>query len=364
MKLLLFSLIIILCIFARPLSAQEKNYYFYHPEKNFGSELTFNPLSMMLNGGFDVLRNGKNSKNLWKQPYKTGFENVWRNITNPLSRIEKFGWKRFMTSELFPVSDDAEQMQYFPNYGNHLVGHGMKYVRLSEWYDYHNFSHPKVWAFFTSFSSAYLNEVIENGSNTAVNADPIADMLIFNPLGILLFSTDWAKKFFSSTLPLYDWSLQPVYNPFNGHLENTGEQYVVNLDLSERYGLFFYWGTSGILGLTIHNEDGSNISVGAGAIVNKLIERRLITSKTFARYVAPETIDGALGFFYDRSHSLLTSLIVTGPVYYNARLNIYPGLFYIKNFTCGIFVGAGELDKLQAGITVASIPIGLSLGYN
>ncbi|KAA3611103.1 MAG: hypothetical protein D8M58_14100 [Calditrichaeota bacterium] len=338
---------------------QDKNYYFYHPDIKIGSETTFNPLSVILNGGFDILRNGKSSKNISNQHYKIGIENVFQNLSHPLKNINRFGWRRFLTSEVFPVSSKSEDFQYFPNYGNHMIGHGMKYVRLSEWFDYHNYSYPKTYAFLTSMTYAYLNEVIENGNNRHINVDPIADMLIFNPLGILLFNTNWAKTFFSKTLPLYDWSLQPVYNPLNNHLENTGEQYVLNYRLTANYSLFFYWGTSGIFGVTSALEDGYNLSFGAGGIVNRLIEKHKIRSGFWTRYVAPETIDGALGVFYDYKHSLLYSLIVTGPIYYNARLNIYPGFLKYKNFSPGIFVGAGELDSFQFGITFAGFPLGL-----
>jgi len=160
-------------------------------------------------------------------------------------------------------------------------------------------------------------------------------------------------------MPLYDWSLQPILNPFNCHLENAGEQYVLNYKLSEHYTAFFYWGTSGILGLTYRLDEERNISFGGGAIVNKLIERRLVTSEVFTKYVAPETIDGAIGVFYDRNHSLLSSLILTGPIYYNARLNIYPGWFKLKTISPGIFIGVGELDHAQIGITFISFPVGI-----
>ncbi len=320
----------------------------------------FNPVTVIINGGFDILRNGKSSKNLSKQYYRIGAENVFKNIIHPIESINKFGWRQFLTSEVFPVSTNSDDFQYFPNYANHMIGHGMKYIRLSEWYDYHGAAFPKTYALITSFSYAFLNEVIENGRNRSINVDPIADLLIFNPLGILLFSTDWAKNFFSKTLPLYDWSLQPVYNPFNNHLENTGEQYVLNYFMNEKYSIFFYWGTSGIIGVTSAQKDGYNISIGAGGIVNKLIEKQKIRSGFWTRYVAPETIDGAIGFFYDYKHSLLSSLIITGPIYYNARLNIYPGFIKKGWFSPGFFVGIGELDKFQFGIILAHFPIGLN----
>ena len=355
-------LILIFATFCNGFS-QEKKYYFYNPQNNFGSEIMFNPFSVILNGGYDVLRNGIHSKNIFQQHYKTGSQIVLKSLLNPLDTINKYGWRKFLTSEVFPVSTNADDFQYFPNYANHLVGHGMKYVKLSEWYDYHGASYPKMFAALTSLSYVFLNEVIENGNNTYINVDPVADMLIFNPLGILLFSYDGVKKFFSETLPLYDWSLQPFFNPFNNHIENVGEQYVLNYPINEKYTVFFYWGTSGILGITYNLENRHNISFGVGGIVNKLIEKQKIRSKFWTRYVAPETIDGAIGFFYDYNHSLLSSLIFTGPIYYNAQLNVYPGLLDVGPLRPGIFLGLGEIDKFQIGITMAYFPFGLNYKF-
>lgn len=343
--------------------SQEKKYYFFHPEIEIGSETMFNPLSVILNGGYDILRNGSRPRDVTKQYYKIGTKNVLKNILNPLDTIEKYGWRNFLTSEVFPVSTHADDFQYFPNYGNHMIGHGMKYVRLSEWYDYHDAAFPKTFAAITSLGYAFLNEVVENRNNTHITVDPVADMLIFNPIGYLLFSFDGVKKFFSETLPLYDWSLQPVFNPFNNHLENAGEQFVLNYPVNEKYTAFFYWGTSAILGLTSRLENDYNVSFGAGGIVNKLIEKQRIRSKFWTRYVAPETIDGAIGVFYDYKHSLISSLILTGPIYYNMQLNIFPGLLETGLFKPGMFLGLGEIDGFQIGITLAYFPLGLDLKF-
>lgn len=363
-KYLTISLVILLLFLpAGKGQSQEKHYYFYHPEITIGSEVMFNPLSVILNGGYDVLRNGNHSKDITAQYYKIGAQNVLKRVFNPLDNIEKYGWRKFLTSEVFPVSTNSDDFQYFPNYGNHLVGHGMKYVKLSEWYDYHGCPYPKTFAMLTSLSYAFLNEVIENRDNTYITVDPIADMLIFNPLGYFLFSFESVKKFFSETLPMYDWSLQPLINPFNNRLENAGEQYVVNYGINERYNIFFYWGTSGILGLTYKLKSAYNISLGAGGIVNKLIAKQRIRSKFWTLYVAPETIDGAVGLFYDYKHSLLSSLILTGPFYYNLQLNIYPGLLEVGPFKPGVYLAAGEIDGFQIGISMAYFPFGLNYKF-
>jgi len=44
---------------------------------------------------------------------------------------------------------------------------------------------------------------------------------------------------------------------------------------------------------------------------------------------------------------------------YNARINLYPGLFEIKGIKPGLFLGLGEWDGLVAGFTLARFPIGL-----
>ena len=70
--------------------AQDQNYYFYKPKIDYGSEGFYNPLSMMINGTYDILRNGAHSKDVFNQPYYTGMTNVWRNISNPLYNISNY----------------------------------------------------------------------------------------------------------------------------------------------------------------------------------------------------------------------------------------------------------------------------------
>ena len=351
------SIIVLVLVTNTCLFAQDQKYYFYRPDNNFGSDLVFNPISQILNGGFDIFRNGGHSKDISNQPYSQGAKNVINNIFNPLDSIKKFGWKSFITTEVFPISTNTDILQYFPNYAHHLIGHGFRYVKTAEWYDYHNVKYPNAWSILTLFSYVFLNETLENGGFDEVNVDPIADMLIFNPLGILLFSTEWAKKFFSRTLQLYDWSLQPVFNISNNNIINAGDQFAAKIKLNKKYGAFFYWGISGIVGLSHQFKKGRTLSWGVGTIVNKLIERKLINSKYVSRFVAPNKIDGAVGFFYDVNNSLMTSMIFTGPHSYNYRLNIYPGFIKKDWFKPGLFLSVGELDKFQIGLTLASMPI-------
>ncbi len=358
MKIINYTVLLVTLVIVN-LHSQNNNYYFYHPEYQYGSELYFNPLSLVMNGGYDILRNGGHDKNIFNQEYEAGFKGVLNSISNPIENIEKYGWNRFLSQEVLPISLNRDKAQYIPNFTHHLLGEGMLYVRTAEWYDYHEIPYPYFFSILTNTFYQFLNESLENGRFSGTNVDPIADLLIFNPLGIILFSFDFTKKFFSQTAPMYDWSLQPVLNPSTGKLENGGEQFAIKyrLPFAEKYSAFFYWGIYGLFGLSYTSDQVHNYSFGAGTIVNKLKENIIHDS----RLVSPE-LDGAVGFFYDKNNSLMSSLIISGPRFYNIRINVYPGYFKVGDFCPGFYLGAGEWDKFLFGVTLAHLPVGLFAG--
>lgn len=339
--------------------AGKKHYYFYRPEINFGSEASLSPDKVLLNGSFDVLRNGGHENNgetiaIDQLDYRTGFGNVWDNIRDPFSHIREYGWNEFLSREVLPTSLKKDRAQWVPNYGHHIIGSGMLWVRMSEWYAYHGYSHPQLLSFLTTTAYQFMNEALENNHATQTNVDPIADLLIFNPLGFLVFSFDNVKQFFSETIRMYDWSLQPVFNPANRFLENAGLQFTFKYNLTEKYELFFYYGIYGIGGLSITFDEDSHLSLGAGTVVNRLNEHILHNS----RLITPTT-DGAVGLFYDKKNSLLSSVILTGPRLYNIRANFYPGFASIGGLHPGFYIGAGQWDGLVAGITFRAFPFGV-----
>jgi hypothetical protein len=360
-NMIIHRIVVLFFLLGLPFSslAQSKTYYFYNPELKYGSEFYFNPASTFINGGFDILRNGGHTKDITDQAYKRSAQNVWENISQPLQSIEQYGWKYFISEEIFPLGIDKDESQYIPNYLHHMLGGGMLYVKMAEWYDYHRVPYPRLTSAITSLLYHFLNETLENHGYVGNNTDPIADLLIFNPLGILLFSSTSVKKFFSQRLQFYDWSLQPLYNPLNHHIENAGQQFVMfhKAPFTEKYSVFYYYGIYGIAGLSYQCKSDDHISFGAGLVVNKLEENM----RRESRFLTPK-LDGALGLFYDRNRSLLWSMLITGPKMYNARLNIYPGIFRIGWFHPGFYLAAGEWDKFMVGVTVAHIPIGLMSG--
>ncbi len=350
--------ILLLLLLAQFSSSQTAKNYFYNPNSKIGSEYYFSPLTLFMNGSYDILRNGAHSKDITQIEYKIAFDNVWWNLTHAQKAIKQYGTKYFLSEEIFPVSLRKDEAQYFPNYAHHMIGGGMLYVKTTEWYRHHGFPFPKTASILTSTAFQILNEMAENDSYKGVNTDPIADLLIFNPLGYLLFEFDAIKEFFSQTVPLYDWSLQPVLTLRNNFLENAGQQFVVKYDpkLINNYSFFWYWGIYGIVGLTYSKDKIHNFSFGAGQVVNRLKDR----VRRNSRLVTPE-LDGAIGFFYDIENSLVASLLITGPGLYNARMNVYPGYFNLGPFKPGFYLGVGEWDKLIIGVTIAQFPVGLSV---
>ena len=355
-KLLVKISFLLIILSTSSLVSQEKKYYFYNPLNNFGSDLTFNPITLMINGSFDILRNGGTTKNIFELPYKTGIKNVVTNITHPKCNIEKYGWKNFRTNEIFNTNFDIDRLQFLPNISLHLIGNGMQYIKLAEWYEYHSYPHPYLLSSVTTLCYQFFNEVIENNNFNGSNVDPIADILIFNPLGFLIFSTEFGKEMFSKKIPIYDWSCQPFYNPGNHFLENSGQQFASKLQFSSqsRYSIFMYWGVQTIFGLSYKLKNDFNISFGAGSIAFSLTENRIGDS----RIVTP-LMKNAIGIFCDKNNSLLTSVIIAGHKYNYIKIEVFPGPLKLGLFKPGFFVGHNEFGSLQIGLTSSYFPVGL-----
>ncbi len=338
------------------LLASGKPYYFYKPENTFGSDLMFNPITLVIDGSFDILRNGSHTKDVFAQPYADGFRNVCRNITSPGYNIEQYGKSEFLQRELFNLSLNADRSQFMPNISLHVMGNGMQYVKLAEWYDYREYSNPYLLSALTTIFYQFVNEIVENGAYQGPNVDPIADVLIFNTLGFTLFSFDFAKRFFSESMPLYDWSPQPFYNLVNHFLENAGQQYASKIKVlpASRYKAFVYFGVYSIFGVSVNTRRDENLSFGAGAVVYRLTENRFNGS----RLMTPN-MDKALGFFYDKNNSLLGSAILTGPDLISLKIEVYPGWLKIGNFKPGFLVEFGGVEGFQFGLSTEILPFGL-----
>jgi len=163
---------------------------YYYSGKKYGSEAMFNPINVILNNGYDIIQLGNKPRTIFDFPYGHATKNVWKSVTHPFETIKEYGPKRFLTNELLPLSIDVDGAQWVPNYSVHLIGGGMTYRMLIDWYKYNNFPIPKFLSLATVGTFHYLNEIAENGDYHNYNGDAVADLLFFDIAGVLLFSSD------------------------------------------------------------------------------------------------------------------------------------------------------------------------------
>ena len=345
-------------IVTTPTYAQQ-NHFFYRPAQTRGSDAVFSPLTLLLNGSFDALRIGTHdTRDLSRYHWGNDFQNIWNNISNPFASIRAFGWREFTRQEIFNLSFDNNDLQFVPNIADHTIGYGMQYAKISEWYDAHGYPQPLLWGIGTSLIYQYVNEMMQNGGGIYTNVDCVSDYDFFNVLGYVLFSFDDVKRFFSETVELNDWSLQPLYVPRSNHLENTGQEFILRyrLPFAERYAPFVCWGVNSVAGVSYRFDNVNNVSLGIGQAVSDMT---IMTRGDFISS-APR-LHPAAGLFLDNDGSLLASLIVRGGTSTNAQLNVYPGFVRFMGIRPGCYVGVGGQEGLVVGMTFMNLPISLGV---
>jgi hypothetical protein len=346
--------------FVAAAGAQSYQAYFYHGYA-FGSEATYNPIATIINGGYGILQLGIRDKSPFAVNYRIGWRNVRENITHPVQEVKTFGWRTFVTTEIFPTTLVPRGAQYIPNYQNHLIGGGMTYRMLREWYGYHGYSSSAVWATGSWLAYHVLNEVVENNNYLGTNVDPIADLLVFNPLGLLLFSNERVARFFAETLQLRDWSCFPTINPLTGNLENNGQNFSIkwNWPGQQRWSLFYNFGLNGIVGVSYKRANGTSLSAGTGIMARNL---RQVERDDAIRSLTAEIVWN-IGVFYDREGSLMASLLFSGSRAYKARLNLYPGLVHLAGVSPAVFAAVSPRNEFIFGLSCRGLPLGLAFQY-
>jgi hypothetical protein len=339
------------------LFGQEKKYYFFHPY-DYGSEALFNPISVFVNGGCDTYQQLDRPSTFNAIPWKNGATSVWRSVTSPLPVISDFGWNRFLSQEIFPTSLDRDRTQWVPNYMLHIVGGGMVSRKIAEWYDFNGYPLPYMLGAITVMASEFFNEMVENGPGIYPNEDCIPDFLIFQPLGILLYSSDKVSEFFSSELNLNDWS-QPVAMSFAPlAFRNAGQNFVMKYALtkSKSTSVFFHFGNFAIFGLSFKTNTENAVSIGAG------LASTGVKSLPVQNGVPFNTVESGpmAGIYYDRNNSLLASMVYSASRNCRFRLNVYPGVISSSYFTPGFFITVADPKILIVGVTMKILPLGVS----
>ncbi|MEP6762778.1 MAG: hypothetical protein ABJB66_00640 [Gemmatimonadaceae bacterium] len=324
---------------------------FFYFGKDYGSESQYNPLTVVLNDGFDILQISGSDNRVFKFDYVGSFTNVARALSHPFHDIREFGTSKFLTHEIFPLSGAPDGGQWEPNYTEHLIGGGMQVARTKEWYIAHEYKHPLIWTSVTVAASRFLNETMENGTWRGPGTDPIADLYVFDLGGALLFTNERVEKFFSHTLNLTSWSGQPSIDPADGRLFDvyTSWSFKVKLPYVKRVSFFGYNGENPLAGLSYRTEKGDAFSAGYGATVTDLVVVDSINNRKGV-HVRPSA-----GFFWDRNGSLMVSAVYAERPYH-LSVNIYPHVIHIGRLSPGFWMQLPTEGGVRLGLAGTLLP--------
>lgn len=322
---------------------------FYKP-LTYGSESQFNPISSFINYGLDPLQIPESFDD---NHFGSRAETVWRNLTDPVGAIdESGGFRNFINRQVFPVGPDfGDSIEIIPNLGLHLLGGGMVYRKNAEWFGYHGYPYPRVFAATLAMGSEFIHEVVEK--KTTAPDDEVGDFFLMRPLGIALFSWDPFARFASETLRMAEWPYQPMLSPRHGEFMNIGENWIVRPPLfgTEEHKPFLFFGLATLLGASHQVSTTDSFSWGVGPAI---------------RNADPDNVEyrWSGGIFYDRNGSLLASLMLNGTENLAARLNVYPGALVQRRWFPGVFLGIGDDAEVSVGLTWRVFPIGISDRFN
>jgi hypothetical protein len=328
--------------------------YFYKGY-DYGSQALYSPLWVFLNRGYDVLQDRTGSRSPLQQEYRQNGETVGKNLLNPIPAIAHRGYGRFFREEIFPLSYTRSSARWVPNYTLHLIGGGSTYTALAEWFRQNDVPAPRLFSGATLLASAFLNETLENKGVVGYNTDAIADFFFFDIGGMILFNFDWPNKFFSKTLVVADWSLQPSFTYPNFDLHNQGNYFSIKwaIPFYPRLRAFALMGLGTLFGASYQVDSQYSVSAGAGSMASRLVS----TSKVNA----DNDVDFAecAGLFVDRNDSLLASFKITNVPDYFLQLNLYPNA--IPGQPLGMWAVMDKSAHVVAGVSF-SHTLGLGAG--
>jgi hypothetical protein len=331
--------------------------YFYKNYR-YGVQELYNPAYVIVNGGYDILQLQGYSRDVFNFNWKLNTRNVVENLINPFPTIKEIGWGRYITTEIFPLNFTPNGGQWIPNYFLHLMGSGMEYRMMTEWYRHHKVPAPKLFSTLTILSAQFVNEVVENKNIVGTNGDPISDWYIFNVAGIAMFNSIKVSKFFSEELNMADWSFMPTVSFRDYTLQNSGQYFIYKwyIPRNPRWGIFTRWGMGTWAGLTykLKDEHALTLSGGAKSHVFKIVDE--------AGKVSTTTLTWSVFMAWDKNNTPLATLNINGSDDYTVQANVYPGVVRIKKFSPGLWAVAGK-DRSGAFGICAKYTLGLGVGY-
>lgn len=329
---------------AAPDSAITHRFYANRP---YGSEAEFNPLSVLVNEGFDQLRTNPH-RALLDFPYRGSAVVVLHSLADPERVLRHYGYGRWLRNEVFPLTTKSQGGgQWVPNYQLHLFGAGMTYARLAEWYEQHGFvSHPRILAGASAMAFHFLNEMIETGSTFRDDEDSLTDLLLFDPASIILWNQSWLLHRFGGRLEMTDWQGQAAIGEPGTTIENAYSMVMLRAPLprTDEWKVMTTAGNAFLIGISrrLGAEYWLTASGGLDPADNPVIDPRTNTKTA--------TLLPDVGLFVDRNSSLLASFISKGGSNNGPTVNVYPGVLRIGRVSPGLWVQGIRGGGLRFGI--------------
>ncbi|MEK7401140.1 MAG: hypothetical protein AABZ80_02135 [Gemmatimonadota bacterium] len=325
----------------------------------YGSQGYFSPLTVLLNKGFDHFQAKNARRDVWRFPYERAFRNnVFDALANPGRAIEFHpGWHRWIRSEVLPFTFTTGEARWAVNYTEHMLAGGLTYRALDEWFRVRDVPLPRLLAAATTFGAAMINEAVENPDVTSGTSGSVADLLVFDLGGILLFDWDPLVRFFGGTLQGADWSNLATFTTPNAELRNSGQYYVLKIPMPWTRTRLFLRGGMGVqsgLSRRVRGEHSLTVALGADT------EMRNVEPVTGAESIR---LKFGGGVYWDRRNSLLASVNFS-PNADAVKVNVFPGVLPGVGRDLGTWVALTREGHLMAGIVSRrALGLGAGLGW-
>jgi hypothetical protein len=316
----------------------------FYTNKPFGSESQFNPLSLVINDGFDMLRTANTDRHVFDLDYALAAHGAWLAITQPDKVLRTYGYDTWVRRQLLPLTGKKKGGgQWVPNYQIHLLGGGMTGVRITEWYQQHGTPHPELAAAATAATWHFMNEMIEHQDGRPT-ADALTDLLVFDPASFLVWRSDRVQRLFSGRLEMTNWPGQPVIAAPTGTLQNMHQTVLLRARMWHDYRPMTTIGGSFLLGLSRRHGASDWLTLGGGWDPT---ENPIVDPLTGEKTV---TLNPNIGLFYDRDASLLAAVYVRLNRTEMVTMNVYPGVVHIGRWSPGLFAHVLDDGRVRFGI--------------
>lgn len=315
----------------------------FHRPAGPGSDATSDPFSLSLQYVLDSAQ----VESFETDDFDDGLETVLDHLGSPLATIrDAGGFREFLNTEVMPIDLDelSESKAILPNVVLHAFGGGLVYRKNAEWFEAHGVPAPYLVSGTLAMVTEVLGEATEKPNSDAT--DEIADVYLYRPLGLWLYSDDDRARRIRDTFDPVVWPNLLMWSVEDEDFVNLGLSYAVRPPGfgTARTRPFAYFGITNLVGLSHTLEGEDALSWGLG---------------TATETVDPTKLRFSAGVFYDRGGSLLASLLLNGAEGYAARANFHPGVLLGRGHPLGLFVAVGDEGDAIVGAHYR-LPAGLA----